>query len=78
MIDLVVATAVTAMAIMSFADTAVEVKSVIVVEWIAVPEAIDTPEVLIEFALVGIAVPVATFQNLTVIVPVSPGLKARL
>lgn len=65
------ATAVTSIAMMSFAVTVVVVKSVSVVEWIAVPDEMLTPLVLMEFALVGIAVPVAIFQNFTVIVPVS-------
>ena len=37
----------------------------------AVPDEMDTPLVLIELAEVGIAVPVAIFQNLTVMVPPS-------
>src|SRR3569833_2906631 len=56
---------------MSFALTAVLEKSVTVEEWIAVPVEIETPDVLIEFVTVGIAVPVATFHNFTVAVPVS-------
>ena len=65
------ATAVTFIAMMSLAETVVVVKSVTVVEWIAVPEEMPTPDVEIELLEVGIAVPVATFQNLTVIVPPS-------
>lgn len=56
---------------MSLAVTVVLVKSLTVVEWIAVPVDIPTPDVLMELPLVGMAVPVATFQNLTVIVPAS-------
>lgn len=56
---------------MSFAETEVVVKSVSVVEWIAVPVDRETPLVLIELAAVGIAVPLATFQSFTVAVPVS-------
>ena len=37
----------------------------------AVPDEMETPLVLIELPEVGIAVPVATFQNLIVIVPAS-------
>ncbi len=59
------------MASMSFAATVVVVKSVTVVECMAVPEEIPTPLVEIELPLVGIAVPVATFQNFTVMVPAS-------
>jgi hypothetical protein len=59
------------MAIESFAATLVVVKSETVVERIRVPEEIETPLVEIELPLVGSAVPAATFQNLTVIVPVS-------
>ncbi len=66
-----VATAVTFMAMMSLAVTVVLVKSESVVEWIAVPVDIATPLVLIELPDVGMAVPVATFQNFTVIVPAS-------
>ncbi len=76
--DLVVATAVTAIAIMSLAATAVVVKSETVDEWMAVPDAMLTPLVLITSLTVGMADPVATFQNLTVIVPLSPGENARL
>jgi len=65
-------TAVTVMTIMSFVATAVVVKSVTVEDVIAVPLAIDSPTVLMRFDIVGTAVPVATFQNLTVIVPESP------
>ena len=61
--------AVTFIAMMSFAETVVVVKSVRVVEWIAEPEEIPTPLVLIELVAVGIAVPVPIFQNLTVTVP---------
>ena len=64
-------TAVTFMARMSFWVTVVVVKSLSVVEWMAVPLDIETPLVLMEFEEVGIAVPVAIFQNLTVIVPAS-------
>jgi hypothetical protein len=51
--------------------TVVVVKSVSVAEWIAVPVEIDSPLVEMEFDDVGIAVPVAIFQNFTVIVPAS-------
>jgi len=61
----------TFIAIMSFAATEVVVKSLVVVEWMAVPDEMETPLVLIELPDVGIAVPVATFQNLIVIVPAS-------
>lgn len=49
----------------------VVVKSVSVVEWIAVPVDSDKPLVLMELELVGIAVPVATFHSFTVAVPAS-------
>lgn len=62
---------VTFIATMSLAAMAVEVKSLTVVLWIAVPDEIETPLVLIDPPLVGIAVPVAARQNLTVIVPAS-------
>jgi hypothetical protein len=68
---LAVATAVMLTAMMLLAATAVVVKSVIVVEWMAVPLAIDTPLVLMELDTVGIAVPVAIFQVLKVSVPAS-------
>jgi hypothetical protein len=56
---------------MSFAVTVVLVKSDTVVELITVPLEIATPEVLMEFEMVGRAVPAAIFQNFTVIVPAS-------
>jgi hypothetical protein len=68
---LAVATVETFIAMMSLAVTVVVVKSVTVVEWMAVPDEMETPLVEMELPLVGIAVPVATFQNLIVIVPAS-------
>ena len=57
---------------MSFAVTLVVVKSVKVVECSAVPvEIARYPPLRIVFPLVGIAVPVATFQTSKEIVPVS-------
>ena len=66
-----VATAVTFIAMMSSFVTAVVVKSLTVVLCSAVPLATPTPAVLIELLDVGIAVPVAIFQNFTVMVPAS-------
>ncbi len=59
---------------MSFAATAVVVKSVKVVLRIAVPDDIATPLVLIELPDVGEAVPVATFHVETVAVPASTAM----
>jgi hypothetical protein len=59
------------MAMMSLVATLVVVKSDIVDDWIAVPLEMATPLVLMEFPDVGMAVPLATFQNFTVMVPVS-------
>src|SRR5579859_4812540 len=64
-------TAVMSIAIKSSAAMDVVVKSLSVVDTTAVPDEILTPLVLIELPEVGIAVPLATFQNLTVIVPES-------
>ena len=60
---------------MSLAVTVVEVKSVTVELRTCVPEEIETPEVLIEFELVGIAVPVAFFHVFTVHVPSSTDME---
>ncbi len=56
---------------MSLAATAVVVKSVTSELITAVPLEIETPEVFIEFAFVGAAVPDAIFQTFTVAVPAS-------
>ena len=61
----------TFMARMSLAAMVVVVKSESVVEWMAVPLDMLTPLVLMELPEVGMAVPVALFQNLMVIVPAS-------
>jgi hypothetical protein len=61
--------------IMSPAVMVVDVKSVKVDDSTAVPVEIESPLVEIEFADVGIAVPLPTFQNFTVAVPESPGPK---
>jgi hypothetical protein len=53
------------------AAVVVVVKSETVELVIFVPEESETPEVLMEFEEVGIAVPVATFHVLTVAVPAS-------
>ena len=64
---------------MSFAVTVVVVKSVNVVDLNAVLLEIETPLVLIESELVGLAVPVAFFHVFTVAVPVSiTKLKAEI
>ena len=62
--------------ITSFAVTVVVVKSLTVVLWMFVPVEIPTPEVLMRFAIVGIAVPFAIFQNVNVAVPL--GVKDAL
>ena len=66
----------TFMIIASPAVMVVVVKSVNVDDSISVPVDKESPLVLITFALVGIAVPDAIFQNLTVTVPVSPAPRA--
>lgn len=55
----------------SLAVTVVVVKSEVVELIIAVPLESDTPDVFMLFDTVGMAVPEAIFQNLTVQVPVS-------
>ena len=62
------ATAERSTAILSPFETAVLVKSVSVADDTDVPVESETPLVLIEFPLVGVLVPVATFQNFTVAV----------
>ena len=63
--------AVIAHIITSPAAIASVVKSEVVDERICVPLDSESPLVLITFEMVGIAVPLAIFQNLTVKVPVS-------
>ena len=64
--------AVTAIAIRSFGVTVVVVKSLKAEDCTAVPPDNERPFTEIEFADVGMAVPPAAFQNLTVMAPLSP------
>jgi hypothetical protein len=62
----------------SLAAMSIDVKSETVVLWICVPLEIATPEVLIEFPEVGIAVPPFTRHVATVAVPVLTAISQAL